>query len=260
MNKTLFFYAPNLSYVKKVKSKNSHQKGIQDGEKITDSLENLIEKNKDVHTVIIFSFPSPNIFYTESDAVVNFRLDNSMKNLFEETLFELIAYGREDLFEGELFNLLISKENPNRANYTPPAELRLKAESKPFTRVCNEIYTLLSDSRFSFLDFMKYPDHYEKVIHKDLPDTAAYSKIEVETKLIKAGSWIYQRMVNLAFPFKIPSDAKLEINSKKYFSILTVDSTEEFDKLNNYDKISVVKQKQQNRNNDKMYIVANSLV
>lgn len=151
-NKTLFFYAPNLSYVERVKSSKSHQKRIEDSERITTSLEDLIEKNKNARTVIIFSFPPSNIFYTKSDAVVSFKLDNNMKDLFEKTLFELITYGGSgNLFEEELFNLSLSKENPNKANYTSPAEIRMKAESSSFTKVCNEIYALLLILNFLFL-------------------------------------------------------------------------------------------------------------
>ncbi len=259
-DKTLFFYAPNLSYVEEVKRRGSHTRRIQDSEKTTTSLENLVEENKDAHTVIIFSFLPYNIFSIESDAVVNFELDNSMKDLFEETLFELITYGgEENLFGGELFNLLISKENPDKVNYTSPVEIMKKAEGNSFLKVCKELYFLLSNHEYSFLDFVKQPDQYERIIRKHLPNTAPYSTEEVKRKLKRASIWIYQRMVNLAFPFNLPSNAKVEINSKKYFSTLTVNSTEEFNKLNNYGKIKVVKQKPRN-NRGRLYLVANSLV
>lgn len=235
-NKTLLFYAPNLSYVKRAE----YKKG-QNDEKITNSLENLIEKNKEAHTVIIFSFPSPNIFYTESNAVVNFRVNDGMK----------------DLFETSLFNLITSGENLNETNYASPGEISMKAESSSFSKVCNKLYTLLSNSKYSFLDFMKWPDQYEEVIGKYLPNTAPYSTEEVKRKLKRASIWIYQKIVNSALPFDIPPDVSVKLNYEEYFSTLTLESTEGFNKLNNSGRISVVKQKRQK---DKMYLVANSLV
>ena len=236
--KTMLFYVPNLSYVKRTE----YKKG-QNDEKTADSLEDILENKEEARSVIIFSFLPPNIFYTKSDAVVNFRIDNTMKNLFETSLFNIITSG-EDL---------------NETNYNSPVEIMKKAEGNSFLKVCKELYFLLSNHEYSFLDFVKQPDQYEGIIRKHLPNTAPYSTEEVKRKLKRASIWIYQRMVNLAFPFNLPSNAKVEINSKKYFSTLTVNSTEEFNKLNNYGKIKVVKQKPRN-NRGRLYLVANSLV
>ena len=259
---TRIFYVPNLNHHNTILIKNHGKKKVFIN-KVTKTLESLVENNNSCgkRAILIFSYPSKEMFSLKSDEVINFKLDSKLVEAhFPDALFEVMS--------SEL-----GIDNSKRVFFCDMT-LKVKNSNSNLVKVCNLLYTLAIDSSYSSywdsIDFLRTPEKYEPVLRRFFQDSLSMNRQKLNLELKKVAVLTYYNLVSSYLGIKpISSDSNPKINvrdiqvdEENYLGILSLDRAVKVDVTykNNPQVQSRVRIVEQNTNsNNKLYLVTNSL-